>query len=130
MCSKPKIPAATPVIERQPYKTPASRESLAGDAAGAETRRRMIAGVATSARGVEAPASTTRRVMAGGDAPIMPVLSGSGGATGAMPSPAPAPTGGGARAPQSAAQPTQQRKVKINPFAPLASVIAARRAVY
>lgn len=34
----------------------------------------MIAGVATSARGVLEPASTTRRVRAGGDQNIMPVL--------------------------------------------------------
>lgn len=79
MCvSKPKIPAPVAVIERQPYKSPVSRSSLSsGDS---EQRRRMIAGVATSATGVAEAASTTKRVRAGGDQPIMPVLT-SGGQT-------------------------------------------------
>lgn len=84
MCmSRPKVPAPTPVIERQPYKTAPSRASLSGD--NNESRRRMIAGVATGAMGLLEPASTTKKVRAGGDQQINPVIGGSG------PSPAVAP---------------------------------------
>lgn len=75
MClSKPKIPTPTAVVERQAYKNAPSRASLStGDS---ETRRRVIAGVATSANGVANPASTTKRVRTGGDQPLGSVLSG------------------------------------------------------
>lgn len=91
MCSKPKVPAPTAVIERQPYKSPNTREALAGGGDN-EARRRLIAGIATSARGLTEPASTTKRVRAGGDAPIMPLMGGgSASTTGAAPAPAPSP---------------------------------------
>lgn len=74
MCtSKPKIPAPTPVIERQAYKSAPSRESLSSGN-DPNARRRALAGVETSARGVLEPASTTRRVRAGGDQDILPVF--------------------------------------------------------
>ena len=99
MCvSKPKIPAPTPVVERQPYKNAPSRESLGG-AGFDENRRRMIAGIATSAQGVASPASTTKRVMAGGDQQLMPLLA----AQASLPSTgAPSPTA--PAAPVAAAQ--------------------------
>lgn len=92
MCvSKPKISAPTAVVERQPYKNATPREALAGTG-DAEARRRMIAGVATSARGIAEPASTTKRVRAGGDAPIMPLIGGAPAPlTGAASAPAPSP---------------------------------------
>ena len=72
MCmSKPKVPAPTPVIERQPYKNAPSRASLSSGM----DRPRQIPGVVTSARGVLEPASTTKRVMMGGDQQINPLLS-------------------------------------------------------
>lgn len=97
MCSKPKVPQDNTVI-RQPYKTPNTREALAG-AGDNETRRRLIAGIATSARGIETPASTTKRVRAGGDAPILPLLGGApGNVTGASPPPAVTPAPAAAQA--------------------------------
>lgn len=93
MCmSKPKVPTPTAVIERQPYKNAPSRASLAsGDS---EMRRRMIAGIATSAQGVPSAASTTKRVMAGGDQVLAPVLtSGGSNPTAVLPSPDPVSTG-------------------------------------
>jgi len=78
MCvSKPKIPAPTPVIERQAYKNAPSRASLASD--DNETRRRAIAGILTSAQGVGEQSSTTKRVRAGGDQNINPIIGGGGG---------------------------------------------------
>jgi len=103
MClSTPKVPKPTPVIERQPYKDPVSRASLSsGDP---DARRRMIAGVATSAQGDTSTASTTRRVALGGDQVLAPVL-GSGPSTGGAPAAPVTPgptvvpqTGGGASA--------------------------------
>lgn len=92
MCtSKPKIPAPTPVIERQAYKSPVSRASLSSGT-DPNARRRLIAGVATSAQGVLEPASTTRRVKVGGDTPMMPSLGGSPSSTGTA-APAPATSG-------------------------------------
>ena len=77
MCvSKPKVPTPTPVIERQAYKSAPSRASLGTD--NNESRRRMIAGVATSAQGVTEAASTTKRVRTGGDQQLNPSLGGTG----------------------------------------------------
>jgi hypothetical protein len=78
MCtSKPKIPAPTPVIERQAYRSPAPRE---GVSSGDPSRRRRIAGMATSPQGLTSEASTTRRVRMGGDDPLNPTLGGSSSA--------------------------------------------------
>lgn len=92
MCtSKPKIPAPTPVIERQAYRNPSPRESVAGgpDAA---ARRRRVAGMATSSQGDTSQASTTRRVKMGGDDPLTATLGG-GGASVTTPAPSPDPAG-------------------------------------
>ena len=79
--NKPKVPEPEKVVQRQGYKDPVSRASLSSD--DAETRRRMIAGVVTGARGVENMASTTRGVRAlGGDQPLNPLLGGGGGSGG------------------------------------------------
>lgn len=93
MCvSKPKVPAPTPVVERQEYKNAPSRASLASDSSA--DRRRLIPGIATSAQGVTTQASTTKRVKAGGDQQINPVLGGSGSS-----GPSVVETGGGAPSP-------------------------------
>lgn len=98
MCvSKPKVPKPTPVVERQAYKSAPSRDSLSSGT-DPSLRQRMIAGVATSARGVLEPASTTNRSQFGGDQVLAPLLSG-GGAGGGFGAPAPSgavPSGGGA----------------------------------
>ena len=92
MClSTPKVPAPTAVIQRQAYKDPVSRGSLASGL-DPNAYRRMIAGVATSAQGI-GPESTTRRVLAGGDQVLAPVLGG-GPASGSV-TPAPIASGGG-----------------------------------
>ena len=92
MClSAPKVPAPTPVIQRQAYKDPVARGSLASGL-DPNAYRRMIAGVATSAQGI-GPESTTRRVLAGGDQVLAPVLGG-GPASGSV-TPAPIASGGG-----------------------------------
>lgn len=69
--SKPKIPTPTPVVERQAYKSAPTRASLASP--GGSTRPSMGAAVAA---GLANPASTTRRVLAGGDQQLMPALGG------------------------------------------------------
>lgn len=99
MCmSRPKVPAPTPIVERQAYKTAPSRSSLYGG--NSEARRRTIAGVVTSAQGLLEPASTTKRVMAGGDQIINPVIGGSGPSpTAVLPAPA-ASSAGPTYAPQ------------------------------
>lgn len=80
MCtSKPKVPKAAPVIQRQAYKSPAPRESLSSGDASAGASRRRIPGLATSAQGDASTASTTRSAF-GGDA-INPVIGGGGGAS-------------------------------------------------
>jgi len=109
---RPRVPAPTPVIERQAYKNAPSRDSLASD--DPDARRRKLAGVETSAQGVTEAASTTRRTKAGGDQTLMPTLGGAGSApivaaslasarspmrapqtgVGAQPAPAPADAGG------------------------------------
>lgn len=102
MCvSKPKIPTPTPVVERQAYKNAPSRASLSsGDS---EARRRLIAGVATSAQGVQNPASTTKRVRAGGDQPLGSVLGGAPSSGTIVPEPA--ASGGATTAAQTRARP-------------------------
>lgn len=93
MCtSKPKIPTPAPVIERQAYKDPASRESLTG--ANPDRVRRAMMGVMTSAQGVKGPASTTKRVKLGGDQNLAPGFSsansnGAQSVGGAPPAPVP-----------------------------------------
>lgn len=62
--NKPKIPDIPSEPVRQDYRTPVSREALAGAAA----RRRLIAGVATSVNGVTGEASTTSN-----PTPIVPI---------------------------------------------------------
>lgn len=62
--NQPKTPTLEPVVERQDYKDPVTREQLASS--DESKRRRMIAGVATSTLGVTGPASTTRGVIAVG----------------------------------------------------------------
>lgn len=76
--NKPKQPAVTPAVQRQAYKNPVSRESLASSDPNA---RRRLAGVATSAQGVTDAASTTRRVKTGGDQQLSPSIGGGGGAS-------------------------------------------------
>lgn len=97
MCtSKPKVPKATPVVQRQPYKNAPSRESLASGT-DPNTLRRLIAGVATSAQGDTSQASTTKRSQFGGDQVLAPLL-GTGEGMGAPGAPAPSgalPAGGG-----------------------------------
>ena len=94
MCtSKPKIPTPAPVIERQPYKDPVSRASLAPAGASDRMRRAMM-GVLTSAQGVKGPASTTKRVKLGGDQNLAPGFtsansSGAASVGGAPPAPTP-----------------------------------------
>lgn len=125
MCTaKPKIQAPAPVIERQAYKSPVPRGSLAsGDG---DARRRMIAGVATSAQGVTTQASTTRKVMAGGDQQIMPVLT--GGQTSPTTTPVVTNTGAGpTQGPQT--NPLNPKKKGILGFIatrPAAGLVASR----
>lgn len=90
------MPAPTPVIERQPYKNAPSRASL-GSMSGGSDFTRFIPGIVTSPRGILEPASTTKRVMAGGDQLVNPLLGGAGPSPtvltpGGSASPAPAPT--------------------------------------
>lgn len=115
--SKPKVPTPTAVIERQPYKNAPSRASLSSGGDG-EMRRRMIAGIATSAQGVPGPASTTKRVMAGGDQVLAPVLSGAGSNPTAVSDPVGAgPTQGGQ---------TRKPKAASGLLAPAVALIASR----
>ena len=123
MCaSKPKVPAPTPVIERQPYKNAPSRESLSSGL----DRPRQIAGVVTSARGVLEPASTTKRVMMGGDQQINPTLSApasSGTILTTSPGPsAPAATTGGSLGGQRPRRPVSSG----SPFYPIGGQLGGR----
>lgn len=94
MCmSRPKVPAPTPVIERQPYKNAPSRGSLSADDNG--QRRRQLSGVATSAQGILEAASTTKRVKMGGDQLLNPSIGGPGAAAGTILDTAPVSPGAG-----------------------------------
>lgn len=121
MCvSKPKIPTPTPVVERQAYKNAPSRGSLStGDS---EARRRLIAGVATSAQGVTSPASTTKRVRAGGDQNVTPVLGGAPSTGGVI------EAGGGSTGPTMGAQ-TGTRKTTTGGGNSFSGIGASRAAI-
>lgn len=77
MCaSKPKVPKPAPVIQRQAYRSPAPRDTVASSD---PNRRRRIPGVATSAQGDTSIASTTRKSL-GGDQALNPSIGGGNGA--------------------------------------------------
>lgn len=92
------MPAPTPVIQRQAYRSPAPRGSVASDD-GAE-RKRRIAGLATTSQGLTDEASTTKRVKMGGNDALNPSIGGGGGsaalaaAASLAPAPVPGPTRG------------------------------------
>lgn len=85
MCASdpPDMPEPEPVIERQPYKEPVSRDQLSSGKDMSAKRRRALMGVVTSVRGVTGPASTTAdpaaapsagRQKTGGDQTLLPDL--------------------------------------------------------
>lgn len=92
MClSKPKVPAPAPVIERQAYRDPAPRESLASTD---PNMRRRLMGVMTSAQGVTDTASTTRQVFGGDQTMGVNIGGGSSPVTASPTAVMPTPTAG------------------------------------